>query len=400
MLCKKVHIIFLFVVSCVFAGNVSWTLQDSLYNEALNAEEAGNFSLALQLFTAANDIQGKHNGELEEIIDTYKLALEEHSPYRFGFELSGQINHYNEKLKYDSFSEYFGNFYFRAYGFREFQINQSKLSLGGYLRGEYFIREENSVLDTSDYYLLPEFALQFEQGNFYGEGAFGVEWKEEKVLPTYTTNLENFFAQSGNHFWGGNFLFRGTGLDYLRGNLNFIWKYQKEESPYTHYVSFGATCVMDSVSQMIPVHFIMGDTIPPPPMPLEEEEISDNVDLFPMPTIEDIGMENLHAFQLERKMGILMGPHLFYYGQYFFSPWSISLNANLFTGHEVQLSAKRFRLDFDFALRFSYYLNKSTFYIVPRLFYSHYMKLDEVYKLIIPEDRFILNLELGYKMDF
>ena len=70
----------------------SQALQDSLYKEALNAEEEGDLVLAIELFSKAYETVGIYSEELGEILNDYALALEEKKKWFFEIEFLGKTD--------------------------------------------------------------------------------------------------------------------------------------------------------------------------------------------------------------------------------------------------------------------------------------------------------------------
>ena len=66
----------LFLVNGVFAH----TVQDSLFEKALDAESAGDVVLTIALLEKANAYQGRYNEEIQEILDSYYEVLRLKAP--------------------------------------------------------------------------------------------------------------------------------------------------------------------------------------------------------------------------------------------------------------------------------------------------------------------------------
>lgn len=130
----------------------SQALQDSLYKEALNAEEKGDLVLAIELFSKAYETGGIYSKELEEILNDYALALEEKKKWFFEIEFLGKTDFYKEKSDFYSHSEFLGNLTFKAQALREFETDKFQTFLGPRFTGNLFFLPKNTYLDTSKFY--------------------------------------------------------------------------------------------------------------------------------------------------------------------------------------------------------------------------------------------------------
>lgn len=388
---KQVFFLFLIFVnfSVVYANSDS-SLQDSLYKEALNAEEREDFSLALELFSKAYEAGGIYETELAEIISDYSLALQEQKNWHFLFEGSGKGEFFKESEGTYFHKEFLGGLNFKTKALREFNFENSDFVLGGALSGTLFILPEETYLDTSNFYLLPELEAGFSSNGFLAHGTVGAEIRESDVNLSVSILLEKFFFENKKHRLGTLLESSFLQSNFLRSEFSLVHSYDSKNK-FSSFWGVGIRSTLDSVFQTQNVHFVAGDTVQMmhQPMPPMDSILTPN---FP-PMEGDV-------YELKGKIGHLFGPQLFFISQFDFQIWYLDFSSKLFFGNEVYLKNFRNLLDLDLTLKASVNIFNVTLFAGTGLFYRHYFIKNECYRLTIPEDRLFVNLFLGVKKEF
>ncbi len=379
----------------------SQALQDSLYKEALNAEEEGDLVLAIELFSKAYETGGIYSEELGEILNDYALALEEKKKWFFEIEFLGKTDFYKEKSDFYSHSEFLGNLTFKAQALREFETGKFQTFLGPRFTGNLFFLPKNTYLDTSKFYCLPELAFGFYNQSFFLNAALGGEWRKDDFNPMIKVNLEKELWKKSSHkistILESNFLSE----NFIRSEWMIVHHYQGK-SPYSHFLGGGIRSHVDSVYQTQIVYFITQDTLPLQfPEPPRDTLFYD--EKFPpaeTPSEEPPPILPIEAYALKGNFGHLLGPQFFYRGFLNFKPWELEFSALLFLGNESYLKNSRNLLDLDLSMNISLEAFGFRYYIGSGFFFRNYFYRAESYQMTLPKKRYFVNLFLGIKKEF
>lgn len=150
------------ILVLVLASSVFAETQQQLYMRAMQAEEAGNVSLSIELFEKAVDAGGEYTEEIREILAEYykALNLSEGGSGEFSLRFLGNIGfyglHYKEFSSAQDVSENGGDLFASVSGFLDYDCGNWIHSFGVAVVSDWFIANEDMpVLDTNDWTLAP-----------------------------------------------------------------------------------------------------------------------------------------------------------------------------------------------------------------------------------------------------
>lgn len=228
---------FVFVCVLLGLGLAFATPQDSLYEKALDAEEAGDVATAIHLFEKANSFPGNYNAEIREILAEYYKALQIERDSGCGKrELSFWANVEASGSRYDEPGDSLGaHEFFGEGGLRigaELFIPQGKLShrVAVLFASDVFFHEANTVFDTNrveispsvEYSLAGEsFAVSLETGLLFSERDKGT------VFASLWGKLN--FYRNGDFRAGFRGDFYGNSLARVRLSAGSFFEVQKEK---------------------------------------------------------------------------------------------------------------------------------------------------------------------------
>ena len=159
---RSFAVVALLLLSFAFAET-----QESLYIDALKAEESGDIAAALLLFEKASALDGEYTAEIREILESYKSALEDsvvENPWSFRFlgDLGFFALHYGEENSLGDVKENGGDLFISMVGFFDLELTNWTHSFGLAFVSDWFLGNDNMpVLDTCDWSFAPglEYAL-------------------------------------------------------------------------------------------------------------------------------------------------------------------------------------------------------------------------------------------------
>ncbi|MCF0216205.1 MAG: hypothetical protein HUK21_07000 [Fibrobacteraceae bacterium] len=148
----------LLFVSALFARS-----QETVYFNALKAEESGNIVEALSLFEEALAIEGPYTDEIQEIVDGYHKALDgeklDEGEKSLSFRLLGDFSlygfHYKKNGDVPEGKENAGSFFSSIGGFIDYDTKSVVHSFGLVLLGDFIFAKDTSILDTNNWIFSP-----------------------------------------------------------------------------------------------------------------------------------------------------------------------------------------------------------------------------------------------------
>ena len=202
--------VFAFFFCCfLFCGNGAFAsaVQDSLFEKALDAESAGDVVKTIELLEKANSFSGNYNDEIQQILSEYYTALgivkEDENEKERNWHLLSRVEFVG--LKYDEYgdslgaNEYSGEAYFQVGA--EYELHRGKylhlFSLG--FASDFFLRENETVFDTSRWAFTPSFEYTLEGEKFVLSVTADVTISEEEdAVVSGSLFLERDFYSTKN----------------------------------------------------------------------------------------------------------------------------------------------------------------------------------------------------------
>lgn len=136
-------------------------MQQDIYRQALEAEEAGDVSKSIELFEKARDAGGEYTEEIDEILAEYYEALggdadTSEVSFRFLGNLGFYGLHYAEYGSTNDVSENGGDLFASVSGYLDFSTGNWIHSIGVAFVSDWFVTNEDMpVLDTNDWTMAP-----------------------------------------------------------------------------------------------------------------------------------------------------------------------------------------------------------------------------------------------------
>ena len=227
----------LFLVNGVFAH----TVQDSLFEKALDAESAGDVVLTIALLEKANAYQGRYNEEIQEILDSYYEVLRLKAPAEeSGKDLADSSHHCLNWLarlelvgiKYEEYGDSLGADEYSGEAFlhlgAEYEIRRGAIShflmLG--FASDVFMREDSTVFDTSRWAFTPslEYTIQSERFVVSLGGDVNISERDGAVFSASLSAERDFYTAE-------NFRAGVSGFGYL----NDVWRARAKLGGYLEY---------------------------------------------------------------------------------------------------------------------------------------------------------------------
>lgn len=377
--------------------------QDSLYMAALDAEDEGRLEDAIRFFGEALDVGGEYDEELIQILNDYGEALAPTWEWRFFAEASGKYIYYDQESDLFTTREHVGELSVRGYAGLDFHNSGIVYSGGFTFSADRFFKDEESVLDTSDWFFDPGLALGVRGKTFDVGVAGGLEFDESDYHLYTKASAEKDFVCGGKHCFSGLADYFGEDDYGLRASANLGWNYSGGN--WSHSLSLGAYFVYDSL-YATRLEYVAGDTsvlddgMGEAGMNADSTFAADSLaEGEPTADFESSIEDSAHvAYGLTRGM---LGPRLRFFGVYQFdSGFSIGVTSSAFLGRDVIREAARLALDLNAGLRLAYRLNISEFFLAAGASYRHYLSLPSRYYLVIPDDRLLVSVEAGALIDF
>lgn len=224
--------------------------QETIYDQALKAEEKGDIANALALFEKASNTEGPYTEEINEIIEVYKEALEiDESPW--GLSFSAKISYaeisYKEEFLGQSETEHGKDLRFNAEVNLDYAMDNAMHSLGASFSTNWMISNEMPSLDTTKWSISPtiEYTLFLNDLLFNIGADFNIiEGDSLNIAPftwTEVTLLHLDSQKFGIALWA---YYRNDG--YQTSTLYASWRY-KSQNPLGSTVMIGAKFEADSV---------------------------------------------------------------------------------------------------------------------------------------------------------
>lgn len=381
--------------------------QDSLYMAALDAEDEGRLEDAIRFFGEALEVGGDYDEELIQILNDYGEALAPTWEWRFFVEASGKYIYYDQESDLFTTREHVGELSVRGYAGLDSHRSGVIYSGGLTFSADRFFKDEESVLDTSDWFFDPGLALGVRGRSFDVSLAGGLEFDESDYYIYTKVSAEKDFACGGKHCFFGEANYFGEEDYGLRAGAGLGWNYSGRN--WSHSLSLGAYFVYDSV-YATKLEYVAGDTsvldnglgdsagVPNADSSMVQDSLSNGGETE-YAEYESSVEDSAHvAYGITRGM---IGPRLRFFGVYQFdSGFSIGVTSSAFLGRDIIKETARFALDLNAGLRLAYRLNISEFFVSAGASYRHYLSLPSRYYLVLPDDRLLVSVEAGALVDF
>lgn len=386
---------------------VAMPAQDSLYMAALDAEDEGRLEDAIRFFGEALEVGGEYDEELAQILNEYGEALAPSWEWRFFLEASGKYIYYDQESDLFTTREHVGELSVRGYTGLDFHHAGVIYAGGVTFSADRFFKDEESVLDTSDWFFNPGLSVGARGRTFDVRLAGGVEFDEDDFYIYTKASGEKDFACGGRHCLAGSLDYFGEEDYGIRAGAGLAWNYTGRR--WSHSLGLGAYFVYDSV-YATKLEYVPGDSTVPEGLDSDNTENSGEVP--DSSTVSDSlsGGDELADYESSVEdsahvaYGItrgMIGPRLRFFGVYQFdSGFSIGVTSSIFLGRDLVREAARFALDLNAGLRLAYRLHISEVFLSAGASYRHYLSLPSRYYLVLPDDRILVNVEAGALVDF
>lgn len=382
----------------LFVGLVFAKSQESLYSDALDAEERGNLTEAISLFNEALQVGGEYDEELREILQAYNDAAEESSRLAFSADLFGKFFYYDEDADAFYASETFGGFFLKTSMAYELKLGSYELSLGGSVSCDYFIKRDSTVLDTTTFYVTPLAELIFQGPTFLTMLSFGAEFGSDANMVVNGTVIKDFLKIENSRFAlrvTSNYLQN----ERFRAFAGISWNYRSQALPWEHSLSVGANLAVDSIYYMQKESYLdtvyngFGNSPPDYGNPPEWR----NDDFAHVEFEPEVELVEYYDFLGRRSK--LLGPKIMFRGSYRFADaWILHVMSDAYLG--LALDEARTALDCNAALRLVRKFGLFEVYSGASVGYRHYFELPNEYFWTVANERLLVEFELGTRVDF
>ena len=172
--------------------------QESVYYEALKAEEQGQVSKSIELFERAASIDGPYTDEIREILDAYYQALGMDEP-SLSFRLRSDISvlgiHYEESGGYEKINRNGGETFFGLSLFADHSSGTKMHSFGLNFSGNVFVGDTITPLDSAQWTMIPGVEYNFLKEDLSLSAGIDFKFNAEEWRPLLYGWLEKKFIR-------------------------------------------------------------------------------------------------------------------------------------------------------------------------------------------------------------
>ena len=179
--------------------------QESVYYEALKAEEQGQVSKSIELFERAASIDGPYTDEIKGILEEYYQALgmdESSLSFRLRSDLSAHGIHYEETGGYEDIDDNGGKTFFGVSLFADYAAGSLIHSLGLNFSGNAFLGDTISPLDSTQWTLAPGIEYSLLGESFLICAGADFKFNQEEWHPLLYGWFEKTFSRIDRNKFG------------------------------------------------------------------------------------------------------------------------------------------------------------------------------------------------------